>query len=306
MAASWRQLEDVKIFSAIFNSVPEKTGFWFAPYIGQGWGNALKNGRRMLWRPAFRVLDALTRMLVSLATWSPIYGRCGRQRGSMPGFDFSQAVRLVAISIVPALLGIILHEVAHGWMARRCGDHTAEALGRLTLNPIPHIDPMGLAVFGLTSLTGSFVFGWAKPVPVDPRNFRQPRRDMMLVSLAGPVTNFLLAIAFGLGLFAALHGLPPSQYKEHGWYIFLLSSLQAGVVINFGLGWLNLLPIPPLDGSKILAYFLPSDMAWRYLEMGRYGFIILLVLLGFGVLGKILGPLVRFSSMTLLSALGLA
>lgn len=224
----------------------------------------------------------------------------------MPGFDLSEAIRLVAISIVPALLGIILHEVAHGYAARRCGDRTAEAMGRLTLNPIPHIDPMGLAVFGLTSLTGSFVFGWAKPVPVDPRNFREPRRDMMLVSLAGPATNFLLAMAFGAGLAAVLHGLPPSQYKGYGWYIFLLSSMQAGVVINFGLGWLNLLPIPPLDGSKILAYFLPPDLAWRYLQLGRYGFIILLALLAFGLLGRVLGPLVRFSSLTLLSALGLA
>lgn len=224
----------------------------------------------------------------------------------MPGLDLSEAIRLVAISIVPALLGIILHEVAHGYAARRCGDRTAEAMGRLTLNPIPHIDPMGLAVFGLTSLTGSFVFGWAKPVPVDPRNFREPRRDMMLVSLAGPATNFLLAMAFGAGLAAVLHGLPPSQYKGYGWYIFLLSSMQAGVVINFGLGWLNLLPIPPLDGSKILAYFLPPDLAWRYLQLGRYGFIILLALLAFGLLGRVLGPLVRFSSLTLLSALGLA
>lgn len=224
----------------------------------------------------------------------------------MPEFDFAQAMRLVAISIVPALLGIILHEIAHGWVARHCGDPTAYEAGRLTLNPVPHIDPMGLAVFGLTSLTGSFVFGWAKPVPVDARNFRHPRRDLMLVSLAGPLTNFLLAIAFGAGLWALLHLLPPSQWKDQGWYIFLLSSMQAGVIINFGLGWLNLLPIPPLDGSKILSYFLPAQLAWRYLQLGRYGFIILLLLLATGSLGKVLGPLTRFSALGLLSALGLA
>lgn len=224
----------------------------------------------------------------------------------MPDFDFAQAMRLVAISIVPALLGIILHEVAHGWVARRCGDPTAHEQGRLTLNPIPHIDPMGLAVFGLTSLTGSFVFGWAKPVPIEPRNFHHPRRDILLVSLAGPMTNFLLAIAFGIGLWGALHMLPPAQFKQYAWYIFILSSMQAGVIINFGLGWLNLLPIPPLDGSKIISYFLPGDLAWRYLQLGRYGFIILLVLIATGLLGQILGPLTRFSSFTLLAILGLA
>lgn len=223
----------------------------------------------------------------------------------MGDFDLSNAIRLVAISIVPALLGIILHEVAHGWMARRCGDHTAEALGRLTLNPLPHIDPMGLAVFGLTSLTGSFVFGWAKPVPVDPRNFRSPRRDMMLVALSGPITNFLLACAFGICLFAALHFWPYSQYHSHVWYSFLISSLQAGVIINFGLGWLNLVPVPPLDGSKILAYFLPPALEYRYLQLGRYGLIILIVLLATGILGWILGPLVRWSATLLFMGLGL-
>lgn len=224
----------------------------------------------------------------------------------MLDFDFANAARLVAISAVPALLGIILHEVAHGWVARRCGDPTAEALGRLTLNPIPHIDPMGLAVFGLTSLTGSFVFGWAKPVPVDPRNFKKPRRDMMLVALAGPSTNFLLAIAFAIALLAALYFLPYSHYKTHGWYTFTISSLQAGVIINFGLGWLNLVPIPPLDGSKVLAFFLPQQTASHYMRLGRYGFLILLLLLATGLLGDILGPLVRWSALAVFAGLGMA
>lgn len=219
-------------------------------------------------------------------------------------FDISQALRLLAIAFVPALLGIILHEVAHGWVAERCGDPTARLMGRLTLNPLPHIDPAGLAVFGLTSLTGAFVFGWAKPVPVDPRQFRNPARDMMLVALAGPLTNFLLAVLFGLGLLAAVSLLPPAQWRGNTAYIFALSSLQAGVVINFGLGWLNLLPIPPLDGSKILAYFLPGRWAWRYMSLGRYGFVILLVLLATGLLGKLLGPLVSGSSLGLLGLLG--
>lgn len=220
--------------------------------------------------------------------------------------DLSEALRILAISFVPALLGIILHEVAHGWVARLCGDKTAESMGRLTLNPIAHIDPMGLAVFGLTSMTGSFVFGWAKPVPVDPRYFKKPERDMMLVALAGPSTNFLLAIVFGLLLYAALVWLPYNELKDNNVYVFTLSSLQAGIIINFGLGWLNLVPVPPLDGSKILAWVLPPNLAWKFMSMGKYGFIILLILLFTGLLGDILSPLVRYSSLWLLSLLGLA
>ena len=163
--------------------------------------------------------------------------------------NLAQVVHIIAVSLVPALLGIILHEVAHGWVARRCGDPTAEQMGRLTLNPIPHIDPMGLLVFGLTSLSGSFVFGWAKPVPVDPRYFRHAERDMMLVSLAGPMTNFILAIAFGLCIFFVAHFLPIERWAESQVFKFFVESLQAGVIINFGLGWLNLVPVPPLDGS---------------------------------------------------------
>lgn len=219
-------------------------------------------------------------------------------------FDLAHALRLLAVAFVPALLGIILHEIAHGWVAERCGDPTARFMGRLTLNPLPHIDPVGLAVFGLTSLSGAFVFGWAKPVPVDPRHFRNPARDMMLVALAGPLTNFLLAVAFGLALWVAVFVLPFAQLRTNTAYQFALSSLQAGVIINFGLGWLNLLPIPPLDGSKILAYFLPADWAWRFMNLGRYGFVILLLLLATGLLGTILGPLVRESSIGLLSLLG--
>ena len=222
----------------------------------------------------------------------------------MLNFDFSQAMRVLAVSAIPALLGIILHEVAHGWAAKRCGDPTASMLGRLSLNPISHIDPMGLAVFGLTSLTGSFVFGWAKPVPVDPRYFRHPERDMMLVSLAGPGTNCILAVFFGILLYILAFWLPYGELKDNVFYRFGLATSQAGVVINFGLAWLNLMPIPPLDGSKILAYFLPQQWAWRFMDWGRYGFIILLVLLFTGLLGSILGPLVRYSSLFLLSLLG--
>ena len=217
--------------------------------------------------------------------------------------DLPGAMRMVAIAAVPAMLGIVLHEVAHGYMAFRRGDPTAAALGRLTLNPLPHIDPMGVLVFALTSLTG-FVFGWAKPVPVNPRYFRNPARDMMLVALAGPMTNMALAVIFGLLLRLALLS-PPAQWQHSSVYIFILSSLQAGVVINFGLAWLNLLPIPPLDGSKVLSYFLPRELGWRFMRAERYGFVILLLLLFTGLLGDVLGPLVRGSARGLFSVLGL-
>lgn len=218
--------------------------------------------------------------------------------------DISQSLSVVAVAAVPALLGIILHEVAHGWAAFRCGDPTARMLGRLTLNPLPHIDPLGLATFVLTSLTG-FVFGWAKPVPVDPRYFRHPARDMMLVALAGPLTNFLLAAAFGLLLLATVTFLPPQEWRHMPTYMFALNAMQAGVIINFGLGWLNLVPIPPLDGSKVAAYFLPRHWALRYLSVERYGFLILLALLFTGLLGRVLGPLVSGSAAGLLALLGL-
>ncbi|MEG2172116.1 MAG: site-2 protease family protein [Desulfovibrionaceae bacterium] len=219
--------------------------------------------------------------------------------------DIALYLKRFAIAAVPALLGIILHEVAHGWVASRRGDPTARQLGRLTLNPVPHIDPTGLLVFALTSLTGSFVFGWAKPVPVDTRYFRNPVRDMMLVALAGPLTNFALALGFALLLRGAVVALPPSVWMDNSSYVFGLQMLQAGIIINCGLAWLNLLPIPPLDGSKVLAYFLPTDWAWRYMDAGRYGFVVLLLLLMSGGLGYVLGPLVRLSAEALLLAVGL-
>lgn len=219
--------------------------------------------------------------------------------------DIALYVKRFAIAAIPALLGIILHEVAHGWVAARRGDPTASQLGRLTLNPLPHIDPTGLLVFAMTSLTGSFVFGWAKPVPVNPRYFKNPVRDMMLVALAGPVTNFLLAALFAVLLRLLVTLMPPAAWADSSSYVFVLLLMQAGIIINCGLAWLNLLPIPPLDGSKVLAYFLPPEMAWRYMSAERYGFVILLVLLLSGGLGYVLGPLVRMTAELLLMLMGL-
>ncbi len=215
---------------------------------------------------------------------------------------FSGGIRGLLITLLLTLPAVILclsiHETCHGLAAYALGDRTAANQGRLTLDPMAHIDPMGFLCMLLLG------FGWAKPVPVNPRYFRKIDRDMMLVALAGPSANFLLAVIFGVLLWAAVSFLPFVQWKDNSAYIFCLSSLQAGVIINFGLGWLNLLPIPPLDGSKILAYFLPPQYAWRYMEAARYGFIILLILLFTGILNKILGPLVSGSSAGLLRLLG--
>ncbi len=219
--------------------------------------------------------------------------------------DTSLLFERFAVAAIPALLGIILHEVAHGYVAYKRGDPTARMMGRLTLNPLPHIDPMGLIVFILTSLTSPFVFGWAKPVPVDARYFKDPQRDMMWVSLAGPLTNLALAIIFALSLRIFVEVIPLASINESNTYIFIIKMLGIGIFINCGLCFLNLLPIPPLDGSKVLAYFLPPSVAWKYMQAANYGFIILILLLATGVLGYILGPLVQGSSEIILTIFGL-
>ena len=216
------------------------------------------------------------------------------------GIDISH-VRLLIASLLPMLLGMIVHEVSHGLVARRLGDPTADMLGRLTLNPIPHIDPMGLLCFVFTSLLGGFIFGWAKPVPVNPRYFRKPARDMMLVALAGPGSNFLLALLFGLGV-AVLFLIWPEAFinrmspvRPSATQQFLVLMCTQGILINLCLAWFNLLPLPPLDGSRVVSYFLPMHMALSYARLERYGLLVLLVLLVSGVLGKVLGPLVDYS-----------
>ncbi len=219
--------------------------------------------------------------------------------------DTSLLFERFAVAAIPALLGIILHEVAHGYVAFKRGDPTAKMMGRLTLNPLPHIDPMGLIVFILTSLTSPFVFGWAKPVPVDTRYFKDPQKDMMWVSLAGPLTNLALAVIFALSLRIFVELVPPISMNESNTYVFIIKMLGMGIFINCGLCFLNLLPIPPLDGSKVLAYFLPPSLAWKYMRAANYGFIILILLLATGVLGYVLGPLVHGTSEILLTTFGL-
>ena len=204
-------------------------------------------------------------------------------------FDFfsPEQLRLYAIMAPGLLIALILHEVAHGYVAYLLGDPTAKAQGRLTLNPLKHLDPIGTLAFFFVR------FGWARPVPVNPRYFKNPRQGMMLTAMAGPGTNFGLA-----GLFAlALHvmpglGVPPGN--------FLFLACYYGVFVNLILGAFNLIPIPPLDGSNILAYFLPPRMAYKYTAFGRYGFILLIGLIvvsnftEFSLLGEIILPFVSF------------
>ncbi len=199
--------------------------------------------------------------------------------------ELTQLQRIV-VWILPVVFAITVHEVAHGWVAKKYGDNTASMLGRLTLNPIKHIDLFGtLIIPGILLMTGTgFIFGWAKPVPVDVGNFKNPRRDMAIVALAGPVSNLLMAV--GWALIARLGVTIGAGIEAVS--LPLIYSGVAGISINLVLAMLNLLPIPPLDGSRILTGILPSYWAWQYNRLERFGFVILLVLLYTKVLGLIL------------------
>lgn len=203
-------------------------------------------------------------------------------------FEFS-LVQKVIIWAMPVLFAITVHEVAHGWVALKLGDRTAQMLGRLTLNPFKHIDPIGtVLVPGLLLLLGGFVFGWAKPVPVSYQNLHQPKRDMAWVAAAGPAANFIMAIIWAivakLGLMLIHADITLGQP--------MMFMGVAGVLINTMLMMLNLLPIPPLDGSRVLSSWLPGPMAYKFSRIEPYGFFILLGLLYFGILNLILWPLV--------------
>ncbi len=203
-------------------------------------------------------------------------------------FEFS-LVQKIIIWAIPVLFAITVHEVAHGWVALKLGDRTAQMLGRLTLNPFKHIDPIGtVLVPGLLLLLGGFVFGWAKPVPVSYQNLHQPKRDMAWVAAAGPAANFIMAIIWAivakLGLMLIHADITMGQP--------MMFMGVAGVLINTMLMMLNLLPIPPLDGSRVLSSWLPGPMAYKFSRIEPYGFFILLGLLYFGILNLILWPLV--------------
>jgi Zn-dependent protease len=199
-------------------------------------------------------------------------------------------VQQIAAWVLPVLLAITVHETAHGWVALHFGDRTAQMQGRLTLNPIKHIDPVGtILVPGLMLLLpGGFVFGWAKPVPVDWRNFSHPKRDMAWVAAAGPASNLLMGMGWALLARLAV-SLPADSWAKAP----LLFMGVAGVFINTILMVLNLLPLPPLDGGRVVTGMLPPTWAYRFSRIEPYGFIILLVLLLSGILSMVMWPFVQ-------------
>ncbi|HEX2209519.1 MAG TPA: site-2 protease family protein [Longimicrobium sp.] len=204
-------------------------------------------------------------------------------------------LELLLLTLPVLIFSIVVHEVAHGWVALKQGDQTALMLGRLTFNPVPHIDPIGsLLVPGLLALSGTgFILGWARPVPVNPRNFRNYKKGDILVSLAGVTANLILAFVFALLLVAVLW-LQRAMPAQDAWWAPMLSMFQYGVIINLVLLVFNLVPIPPLDGSHVFYYLLPPELGARYRALGMYGmFIVLgfLMLGGFALLRPIIGAM---------------
>ncbi|MDW8468812.1 MAG: site-2 protease family protein [Burkholderiales bacterium] len=210
--------------------------------------------------------------------------------------DVNALVQNVAIYALPVLFAITLHEAAHGFVARRFGDMTAHAQGRVSLNPLRHIDPVGTVLVPVLILAASkllggpgMLFGWARPVPVNYSALRRPRQHMLWVAAAGPGANLAMALGWA-AIFKLADALPANYFTEPA-----LRMGQAGIEVNVVLMLLNLLPILPLDGGRIVASLLPARLAWRYAKLEPWGFPILLVLLFTSALGVILAPMVAFS-----------
>ncbi len=203
--------------------------------------------------------------------------------------DILDTIRQVVLMAVPILMAVTFHELAHGYVAYRLGDPTAKNAGRLTLNPLKHLDPVGTLVFVVTRM-----IGWAKPVPVNPYNLRNPRRDMVWVSVAGPAANMVLAVISAAAYkVVMLMPLPSSLLAEKVLYP-LVMMLQLSVVLNIGLAVFNTIPIPPLDGSKILMGLLPARHAIAYSRIEPYGFFILLALIFLRITDLLIFPVILF------------
>ena len=197
----------------------------------------------------------------------------------------------ITVWALPVIFAITVHEVAHGWVASKLGDNTARDLGRLTLNPISHIDLLGtIIVPAALLLLGGFMFGWAKPVPVNWNNLKNPKRDMVYVAIAGPLTNLLMAFAWGAIMKIGFMLGASNEFISTP----LIYMGYAGIFINAILMMLNLLPILPLDGGRILAGLLPQKLSDEFSKLERFGFPILVAIIAFGWLSTILGPPVYF------------
>jgi len=194
--------------------------------------------------------------------------------------DINNLVQTVLIYALPVLFAITIHEAAHGYVARALGDNTAYMLGRVTLNPIRHVDPMGTIVMPLLlyfATSGAFLFGYAKPVPVNFGHLRRPKRDMIWVALAGPASNFIQALLWAIA-FTVLVGM---DLEER----FFLEMCKAGVLVNLVMCAFNLFPLPPLDGGRVLVGVLPRRLAWSFSRIEPFGFFIVLGLVLLGVVG---------------------
>lgn len=195
--------------------------------------------------------------------------------------DIAKLIQTVLVYALPVVFAITVHEAAHGYVARHFGDNTAASLGRLTLNPVKHIDPIGTIAMPILlyfATSGAFLFGYAKPVPVDTRYFKHPKRDMMWVALAGPASNFIQAILWAV-LLVLLGGL---GLRER----FFVEMAQAGILVNLVMWAFNLFPLPPLDGGRVLAGVLPRGQAQHWLaRIEPYGFFIVMGLVIAGIVG---------------------
>ncbi|SFN86753.1 Zn-dependent protease (includes SpoIVFB) [Nitrosospira briensis] len=199
-------------------------------------------------------------------------------------------IQNIAIYALPVIFAITLHEAAHGYVAKHFGDLTAYTQGRVSLNPIRHIDPLGTIILPVVTLMlGGILFGWAKPVPVNFSALRNPKRDMLWVALAGPGANLFMAFLWGFVIKLGL-GLPESNLSDP-----MILMGEAGIKINVILMVLNLLPLPPLDGGRVAVSLLPHRMADTFAKIEPYGFMILVLLLMTGVLGAVIGPFIGFT-----------
>jgi len=229
-------------------------------------------------------------------------------------------IQVIAVYAIPVIFAITLHEAAHGWMAQRLGDPTAAQLGRISVNPARHVDPIGtLLVPGLTLALGGAMgafalFGWAKPVPVDARYFRRPVRDMAWVAIAGPGMNLLMALVWALmakfvligsGMLETAPVAATEQETPSAGVEYALRVAVAGIVVNVALMVLNLVPLPPLDGSRVVTALLPPAIGWRYAQLERYGLWILLILLFSGALGAVVRPVTTWILQAIVTLFGL-
>ena len=220
--------------------------------------------------------------------------------------DLALIIQRIAVYAIPLIFAIMLHEAAHAFAARYFGDNTAYMLGRMTLNPIKHIDPIWtiLVPLVLVLMSSPFVFGAAKPVPVNFGALRNPKRDSIWVALAGPLAN--LAMMIGWAILAKITLLMGADAVEGGPIVYLALVAQAGIVVNALLMVFNLFPLLPLDGGRIIAGLLPNKLAYSYSRLEPYGMFILIGLLVTGVFGRIMGPIVDISMKAVYSLIGIS